>query len=206
MRYLLVQDLLRRREFALEPVLGKENVADLLTKPVSQSVLDHVRDRLLPEDTRSLGAMCVTRQKKRVSSRVECVLACSLVWAQFARAGAASRSDMSRDDSLSNTGPDEGWGDLLWMVPAFALCACLGLLVCRGLFRVVVGFLGVLWRVVSCLGGLLCCGCQCACWCGRRSCVGGGGQRPAAELPLAPPWSYRQEGPRGKARALGYGS
>ena len=137
-RYLLVQDLLRRRQFSLEPVLGTENVADLLTRPVAQAVLDNLRPRLHLEDSKEVGALCATRQAKGIGScRIQTILACSMFWAQAARAGAHNTHEMAP------TADGDGQA-LLIMCLLFSLGLWLALWLVRVAFgRAFCWFLGV---------------------------------------------------------------
>jgi len=101
-----------------EPILGTENVADFLTKPIAQAVLDHLRPRLHLEDSHEIGSLCATRQAKGIrSSRVRAILACSLFWAQASRAGALTDSSTTNTEMPS---ADDGGQALLIMCLLFS--------------------------------------------------------------------------------------
>jgi hypothetical protein len=81
-RFLLVQLLLRQKQFEIRRVPGTANPSDLLTKNVSREVLERLRSGLYPKENSNVGALLRTKRQKRRAGLENTVLHTSALWAR----------------------------------------------------------------------------------------------------------------------------
>ena len=84
-RYLLIQLLLKQRQFELRRIPGVENPADVLTKNVSREVIEKLRTALHLVPTALLINMLSSKTERRSLGRELAILSCTSMWSNTNR-------------------------------------------------------------------------------------------------------------------------